>query len=499
MKKIGYLFAIAGFAVLGSPGSAFAEQSSLDGFYGQLGVGMSSATPSFNNDNVAASGSRYGYTPGNINTASSFTGTATAGYNFQVNEGFLLGAGVEYSPITGHGTNYTLLSPSLGSGYTRSGTVKLQNNYNLFVSPSVAVGEDSWLYTKFGFTGAQVQLDSTTKNMNGYSLGLGYKQFIDDGWYGFSEANYFNYGSQSFSSSGVSGGSPYTFSGNNALTSYNLLIGVGYQFGGKTQSGKSWSTPSYGEDGSGLETKTGNQFGVTVSTYKYSEQSLGVRLQSTPVGVDYTGTYVINPDIFARFDARYANGTANYSGSGTVSGQPNWYYDVRGLAGTDFKVSDYVISPYSGLGYRYLLEGTSGSTTTTGAIMYQRTQSYLYIPIGATHKFAIDNKSKLETTAEFDYLIIGQNHSNTSAVNGYGTYSGYPNISVSQNTGFGLRLNSMYQQGNWSVGPYITYWNIAQSGTQTYTYNKSGTTYRATAWEPSNTTTEIGLKVGINF
>jgi hypothetical protein len=126
-----YLLAIAGFAVLSSPGSSFAQQSSLDGFYGQIGVGMSSATPSFNNDNVAAGGGRYGYTPGNINTANSFTGTATAGYNLQVNEGFLLGAGVEYSPITGHGTNYTLLSPALGSGYTRYGTAKLQNNYNI--------------------------------------------------------------------------------------------------------------------------------------------------------------------------------------------------------------------------------------------------------------------------------------------------------------------------------------------------------------------------------
>jgi hypothetical protein len=462
---------------------------------------MSSATPSFNNDNAQTATARYQFTPGNINTANSFTGTATTGYNTQVKEGFLLGAGIEYSPVTGHGTNYTLVNQSLGSSYTRSGTVKLQNNYNIFVSPSVAVGEDSWLYTKFGFTGAQVQLDSTTKSMNGYSLGLGYKQFIEDGWYGFGEANYFNYGSQSFSSTGVTNGTPNTFNGNIALSSYNLLVGVGYQFGGKSPSGKSWLTPAYGDDGSGLETKTGNQVGVTVSTYKYSEQSVGVNVQSTPIGADYTGTYVVNSDLFTKFDARYANATANYSGSGTMSGQPNWYYDIRGLAGTDFKVSNNVISPYTGLGYRYLLNNTSGSSTSTGAIAYQRTQSYLYIPIGATHKFAIDTKSKLETTAEFDYLIIGQNHSNLSTLNGYTGNSGVSNVSLTQNTGFGLRLSSMYQQGNWSVGPYITYWNIAQSGTaKTYPTTWAGRSNVSVTWiEPQNITTEIGLKVALSF
>ena len=502
MNKVGYTLAFASFLLLSSTSIAIAEETSvLDGFYGQIGIGMSSATPSFNNDNTQAAGTRYAYTPGNINTANGFTGTATAGYNYLVRDGFILGGGIEYSPITGHGTNYTLVSPSLGSAYTRNGTVKLQNNYNIFISPSVAVSEDGWLYTKLGFTGGQVQLDSSTKNMTGYSLGLGYKQFIEDGWYGFGEANYFNYGSQSFNSSGVSGGTQYTFSGNYALSSYNLLVGVGYQFGGKSPSGKSWSTPVYGEDGSGLETRTGNQFGVTVSTYKYSEQSLGVDVQSTPVGVEYTGTYVINPDVFTKFDARYANATANYSGSGTMSGQPNWYYDVRGLVGTDFKVSNYMISPYSGLGYRYLLNNTSGSSSSTGAIAYQRTQNYLYIPIGATHKFAIDTKSKLETTAEFDYLIIGQNHSNVSSINGYTGYSGVPNVSLTQNTGFGLRLSSMYQQGNWSVGPYITYWNIAQSGTaKTYPTTYAGRSNVSVTWqEPQNITTEIGLKVALSF
>jgi len=494
------LFLIS-FISLASSGVSAEEAYSLDGFYGQVGIGMSSATPSFNNNNLNVDGlGRAPYTPGNINTSNSFSGTATLGYNFAVKDGFEFGVGAEYSPITGHGTNFTLMSPFLGDSFTRSGTVKLQNNYNLFISPRIAVSDDAWLYTKLGFTGAQAQLDSTTKNMNGYSLGLGYKQYLADGWYGFGEANYFNYGSQSFNSSSSFYGYPYTFSGNVALSSYNLLVGVGYQFGGNTATKASRLTPQYGEDGSGLETKTENELGLTVSTYKYSEQSLGVRVQSTLVGVDYTGTYVLNPDLFTRLDARYANGTANYSGSGTDSGEPNWYYDIRGLFGTDFKVSNFVLAPYTGIGYRNLVNNVSGSSSTDGSIAYQRQSTYLYIPVGVIHRLALDSKSKLETTAEFDYLIQGKQVSNLSSLNGYyGGALNYPNVTNTQNTGFGLRLSAMYQQGNWSAGPYFNYWNIAQSTMAYPTYTFLGNQYKDAVYEPSNVTTEIGFKVSIKF
>ncbi len=76
-----------------------------------------------------------------------------------------------------------------------------------------------------GFTGANI--DSTyagsteTTGYTGYSLGLGYKQVIEGGLYGFGEVNY-----AAYSSKNDGGG----FSGSNKPTATNIIVGVGYRF-----------------------------------------------------------------------------------------------------------------------------------------------------------------------------------------------------------------------------------------------------------------------------
>lgn len=76
------------------------------------------------------------------------------------------------------------------------------------------------------------------------------------------------------------------------------------------------------------------------------------------LGVDYTGTYAFGNDWFVKADARYAYGSAKYSGSGTQSNIPYPYYDLRGLVGYDFNFTElggFVLAPFAGIGYRYLL------------------------------------------------------------------------------------------------------------------------------------------------
>jgi len=90
------------------------------------------------------------------------------------------------------------------------------------------------IYGKFGYTGAMIKDviagSSSNTNFSGLSLGLGYKQIIEGGLYGFVEGNYLLYGNQSFSNSGVINGYTVTSSYTTRADAYNLLLGVGYKF-----------------------------------------------------------------------------------------------------------------------------------------------------------------------------------------------------------------------------------------------------------------------------
>ncbi|QWD89244.1 hypothetical protein GQ367_01850 [Polynucleobacter sp. MWH-CaK5] len=67
--------------------------------------------------------------------------------------------------------------------------------------------------------------------MSGYILGLGYKQIITGGLYGFAEGNYMSYGKKSFSSSAtLPDGRPLNLTLNPDANAYTLLVGVGYKF-----------------------------------------------------------------------------------------------------------------------------------------------------------------------------------------------------------------------------------------------------------------------------
>jgi len=250
-----------------------------------------------------------------------------------------------------------------------------------------------------------------------------------------------------------------------------------------------------------LSTQTGNILGLTLSGYQYNEPSLNVVINAPMVGVDYTGTYAFGNDWFVKADARYAYGSAKYTGSGTQSNIPYSYYDLRGLFGYDFSFSGwggFTLAPFAGLGYRYLFDNQTG-TTSSGAVSYQRSSNYLYVPIGVTHRMLVNETHKLETTFEYDYLIQGTQVSHLSQISGYSGIQGVNDITNQQYRGYGLRLTSMYQFDSWSVGPYVTYWNIAQSNTVTSPLTVYGRSATLTAYEPANNTVDLGLKLAYSF
>jgi opacity protein-like surface antigen len=223
-------------------------QSAFEGFYGQIATGYQSTnvssqsyTVTFRNPPAASVNS-----PSvNINTVPIMLGL---GYNFSVTPKFVLGIGAEYQAISSSATSTPqTVSPAGACGGTcPSVKYKVSNQYSLFVTPGYAIDRDKLVYLKAGYASQKLQgtyqqgvsgdIDNGasfgTSTVSGYILGLGYKQVITGGLYGFAETNYYSYGRASLNNSlPAQPGGSQTLSGNNPSSStYNFLVGVGYKF-----------------------------------------------------------------------------------------------------------------------------------------------------------------------------------------------------------------------------------------------------------------------------
>lgn len=262
-----------------------------------------------------------------------------------------------------------------------------------------------------------------------------------------------------------------------------------------------FSVHAMARDG-GLATRTGNEVGVSAASYWYGE--IGMSESTTAWKLAYSGTYALNNKIagvggwFLRGDLSYMSGNTNYTGSGIKNGNPNWYYEIQGLVGKDFNFGRFVLSPYAGLGYRYLYNDLRG-LSSTGSVGYRRESHYYMLPIGLNHRMHLPNNAKLSTTIEYDYLLRGRQVSKLSDMVGYNGFTAVQDIGNTQNSGYGIRASIMYQLRNWSVGPYYVYWHISQSDIVPAVTTRFGTSYTAYYYEPSNITLEYGFRVNYQF
>ena len=256
-------------------GASYAQaQSDFAGFYGQLSTGYES------NQLGSLSGSAT-EVPNNksdiIRTAPSqtFSGAPLvlgAGYYWQANDKWLIGLGVDYSALSQTSSSFPVsitnapgnTTVAAGSTVTaNSGSVQLSNRFNLFLTPGYAIDKDKLVYLKAGYSQVTTQFNrhssvtrtaangtsvttpatggSPSSNQGGYLVGLGYKQIITSGLYGFVEGNYMSYNSPSDSFTttvtalntvhGISSTGTRTVTTKfNSLNSYQLLVGMGYAF-----------------------------------------------------------------------------------------------------------------------------------------------------------------------------------------------------------------------------------------------------------------------------
>ena len=210
-------------------------QSQFAGAYGQISTG-------YENNRVSSAqltGTPYGGTPNTTNSISTNTGSAPLvlglGYLFPVQNNFTLGLGIDYSTLTQETGSSAFYYPGGRDDYNYKFTIS--NRFSIFAAPGYAIDKDKLAYAKIGYSSQSVQYSQTNccsspsnkAQVSGYVLGLGYKQLITGGLYGFVEANYYTYAKPSLSSTYTDEGGG-TVSSSPNVNAYNLLLGVGYRF-----------------------------------------------------------------------------------------------------------------------------------------------------------------------------------------------------------------------------------------------------------------------------
>lgn len=253
MKSAKLLVALAATGLVAT--SAFAQKSAFEGFYGQIATGYENNSVS--NLNASLADTTSGITDSYNASNQSFGGAPLViglGYNFSVAPKWLLGIGVDYSALNQKSSSFGNSGVS-SSGNTiglNGATIEMSNRVNVFITPGYEIDKDKLAYFKAGYsmvsgkfsspnsftcspdcnsdnTSSSGSLPSTSqsKNLNGYVLGLGYKQMIASGLYGFAEFNYMSYAKQTYTGSVDS---TSNFSASPSVSSYQALVGVGYKF-----------------------------------------------------------------------------------------------------------------------------------------------------------------------------------------------------------------------------------------------------------------------------
>lgn len=206
-----------------------------------------------------------------------------------------------------------------------------------------------------------------------------------------------------------------------------------------------------------------------------------------------------------RLEGMVAYGSLNYDSNGTGwdDGIDNYMTDLRALAGYDFHVGQRkILTPYFGLGFRYLFDDGGGRQTSTGHFGYDRESQYGYVPIGVEYLAHFETGWSLGVNVEYDWIVKGKQSSHLEDVDPLlGT------LENDQDDGYGVRgsvrLTRRGRRANVFFEPFIRYWDVEDSTIEPLTYNGQlifvGEDTVMAGLEPANKTIEYGFKIGAEF
>ena len=231
-----------------------------------------------------------------------------------------------------------------------------------------------------------------------------------------------------------------------------------------------------------------HEFGLSYPVYyEYEEPKLmhlrsGLgeddRQQNIGLIYNYKNSFLLNNYLTEfEFDNSFQFFKQTYwsNGTGTMKDIDVEVFNSRLLYGI---VASEKLMIKSGLGYRYLYHYWQDRYSTTGNWGYDREQDYTYIPIIAELKMPIPELNLNGTLkVEFDQIIEGNNTS-------YMGYKGGSNkdLDFRNDDGYIWKVSYKFAHLGFNFEPYYEFMSVEESDVVSGSY------------EPSNTTTEYGLK-----
>ena len=240
------------------------------------------------------------------------------------------------------------------------------------------------------------------------------------------------------------------------------------------------------------------ELGTEISNITYEEPDI---MEEEGIFYGVVGAYTLRfPSHFVLgVDGKFAWGQVDYdsNSTGSIDDIDDWLAEVRVKGGYDLDIWDSTrLTPFAGLGYRFLRDELGGQTSTTGALGYDRESNYFYIPVGAETLTELNGGWSLGLTGEFDIFIAGIQKSELGDA-----IAGLDTLENDQDEGWGARgsikLVKKSEKADWVIEPYYRYWDISQSDVQSITF--SGTPIGVVGYEPDNKSMEWGVKLAVNF
>lgn len=234
--------------------------------------------------------------------------------------------------------------------------------------------------------------------------------------------------------------------------------------------------------------------GTEISHLKYEEPGV-METQGVMYGVLFSYSY--RRHLVLKAEGKLAYGQLDYDGAYrdetplTIDNIPYYLWEGRGAIGYDIAIQGTVLTPYAGIGYRWLNDHAQRKHPSG----YERESNYFYLPLGLEMVTRLGKGWSLGATAEYDLFLWGRQVSYLSDFD-----PGYNDVKNNQTSGYGLRgaihLSKQGARVGWTMGPFINYWDIDRSDLAVVTYRGIP---RAFAFEPKNRSTEIGFRLAIVF
>jgi hypothetical protein len=236
-----------------------------------------------------------------------------------------------------------------------------------------------------------------------------------------------------------------------------------------------------------------------ISHIKYDEPGLaeinpGLFMEEKGLMFGVSGDYTVRPKNFMfKMEGRFTIGNVEYSSPQGSDKIKDYTFEPRILFGRDLKTSEnYRITPFIGIGYRYLFDGLK-SADTTATLTYDRKSNYLYSPVGLGSAFRLGSGWSLDLSGEYDLFWHGWQFSGNAQYLGVDLGNEFQ-ATNNQKDGWGargsVRITKDCGRLGFAVEPYFRYWDIDHSDIASL---------MGGIIEPANKSREWGTKIGIRF